>query len=114
MAIIISASSSYTLAMARASSLVYLDGFGWHRYHHRQNNVINLFISLLNDLVGIFHSFGAAVKSGISSKTDIVIMGNGAGPKKKEEIKELIASGHFIRIIEEQELKTILDKLRVL
>jgi len=41
-------------------------------------------------------------------------MGNGAGPKKKEEIKELIASGHFIRIIEEQELKTILDKLRVL
>ena len=85
-------------------------------FYHRNIVITGTFIEYeyRNDLAGILHSFGAAVKSGISSKTDIVIMGNGAGPKKKEEIKELIASGHFIRIIEEQELKTILDKLRVL
>lgn len=85
-------------------------------FYHRNIVITGTFADYeyRNDLAELFHSFGAAVKSGISSKIDIVIMGMGAGPKKKEEIKELVASGHDIRIIGEQELKVILNKLHVL
>ena len=84
-------------------------------FYHRNIVITGTFhdYEYRNDLAGVLHSFGSAVKSGINSKTDIVIMGMSAGPRKKEEIKEFVASGHDIRVIEEQELKVILNMLHV-
>ena len=64
-----------------------------------------------NDIAGLLHSLGAAINSNVIDRTDCVILGKGAGPKKKEEIKERIASGQSIRIIEESELLSILKNL---
>ena len=54
-------------------------------FYHRNIVITGTFTDYeyRNDLADLFHSFGAAVKSGISSKIDIVVMGMGAGPKKK-------------------------------
>lgn len=64
-----------------------------------------------NDIAGMLHSLGAAINSNVIDRTDFVIIGKGAGPKKKEEIKERIASGQSIRIIEDAEFKIILKKI---
>ena len=64
-----------------------------------------------NDLAGLLHSYGAAINSNVIGKTDIVIVGKGAGPRKLEEIKERIASGQSIQIIEELKLREILTKV---
>ena len=64
-----------------------------------------------NDIAGLLHSLGAAINSNVIDRTDCVILGKGAGPKKKEDIKERIASGQSIKIIEESELLLILKNL---
>ena len=61
-----------------------------------------------NALAELLHAHGAAIKSGITKKTDIVIYGIGAGPKKEQLIKEYQAEGCPIRVICEEELTAII------
>jgi len=53
---------------------------------------------------------GSDVNTCISKKTDIVIIGNNPGPSKLEKIEELKALGYKIRLIEELELISLLQK----
>ncbi len=63
------------------------------------------------DLASLLKSYGADINVSISRKTDIVLMGSGAGPKKLEKIKVLNDSGEgHIHIIKEMELYKILDE----
>lgn len=57
----------------------------------------------------LLRSYGADINTSISSKTDIVIVGQGAGPSKMRKIEELREKGIDIRVIEEPELLQILD-----
>lgn len=57
----------------------------------------------------LLRSYGADINTSISSKTDIVIVGQGAGPSKMRKIEELREKGADIRVIEEPELLQILD-----
>lgn len=61
-----------------------------------------------NELGKMLQSLGADINTSISSKTNVVVMGQGAGPAKVKKIEELRAKGHDIRIIYEEELKQIL------
>lgn len=63
-----------------------------------------------NDLGKLLQSLGADMNTAISKKTNIVVMGVGAGPSKVKKIEELKASGVDIRIIYESELINILGK----
>jgi DNA polymerase III subunit epsilon len=56
---------------------------------------------------------GADINGNISSKTNIVIVGQGAGPSKMKKISMLKEDGVDIRIIEEPELLEILDKYNI-
>ena len=60
-------------------------------------------------LAMLLRSFGADINTSISSKTNIVIVGQGAGPSKMRKIEELREKGSDIRVIEEPELLQILD-----
>lgn len=62
-----------------------------------------------NDLGKMIQALGADINTGISSKTTVVVMGQGAGPSKLKKIGEWQAKGHDIRIIYEEELKQILN-----
>lgn len=63
-----------------------------------------------NALAELLHAHGAAINSDVLKKTDIVIMGIGAGPKKKQKIKEFQAEGCPIRVIYEEELIAIIGE----
>lgn len=66
-----------------------------------------------DDLASSLKKLGADLNTTISKKTDIVCLGwSGVGPSKMAKIEELKASGIDIMIIEEQELYTILDKIK--
>ena len=58
-------------------------------------------------------SFGADINTAVSSKTNIVIVGNGAGPSKMKKIEGLRAAGKDIRLIFEDELCMIMDEILV-
>ena len=63
-------------------------------------------------LASLLKSYGGDINTSISKKTDIVIVGHGAGPKKLEKIEQINSSGEgHIRIIREDELYSILDCL---
>ncbi len=62
-----------------------------------------------NDLGKLLQSLGADINTYISKKTDIVVVGDSAGPSKLRKIEELNADGHPIRIIYEPELLDILS-----
>ena len=64
-----------------------------------------------DELGSILKSFGADVDRGISGKTNIVIVGEGAGPSKLKKIEELKAKGKDIRLIYEDELCNIMNKI---
>ena len=58
----------------------------------------------------LLRKYGADINTSISGKTNIVIMGVGAGPSKMKKISEYQAKGHDIRIIYEEELLDILKE----
>lgn len=60
-------------------------------------------------LAMLLRNYGADINTSISSKTNIVIVGQGAGPSKMRKIEELREKGIDIRVIEEPELLQILD-----
>ena len=62
-----------------------------------------------NELGKMLQSLGADINTSISKKTNVVVMGQGAGPAKVKKIEALRAEGYDIRIIYEEELKQILD-----
>ena len=62
-----------------------------------------------NELACRLQKLGAKVNSSISKKTSIVIVGEGAGPKKMDKIASLREEGYDIRIMREKELCSILD-----
>ena len=55
----------------------------------------------------LLKSKGGIIKSGISSKTNVVVIGSEAGPSKIEKIKELINSGSQIELINEQVINNL-------
>lgn len=67
-----------------------------------------------DELGSILKSFGADINTTISGKTNIVIIGEGAGPSKLKKIEELKARGKDIRLIYEDELCNIMNKLNSL
>lgn len=62
-----------------------------------------------NELGKLLQALGADVDTAISKRTNVVVMGQGAGPAKVKKIEALRAEGYDIRIIYEEELKQILD-----
>lgn len=65
-----------------------------------------------NELGATLKSFGADVDTAISGKTNIVIIGAGAGPAKLKKIEDLNAKGKNIRLIYEEELCEIMNNLK--
>lgn len=64
-----------------------------------------------NEIGEILKRYGADINTGISAKTDIVIIGDGAGPSKMKKIQGLIDDGKEIRLIYEKELISLMDEL---
>ena len=56
----------------------------------------------------LVRALGADINTSISKKTQIVVIGDGAGPSKLRKIKELQDQGIDIRIIYEEEFLQIL------
>lgn len=54
--------------------------------------------------------YGADINSSISAKTNMVIVGSGAGPSKMRKIDELNGKGASIRVVEEAEFLEIVEK----
>ncbi len=63
-----------------------------------------------NELGELIQKLGAKINQSISTQTNIVIVGESAGPRKMEKITELKDAGIDIRIIREQELLSILNR----
>lgn len=61
-------------------------------------------------LKSILEHHGAIIRTGISTKTNVVVMGMDAGPSKCAKIKELVDSGVDIVVLNETEL---LEKLHM-
>lgn len=62
-----------------------------------------------NALAARLQKLGADINGSISGKTNVVVMGQGAGPSKIKKIEDWIAKGHDIKIIRERELIEILE-----
>lgn len=62
-----------------------------------------------NELGKLLQALGADVDTAITKRTNVVVMGQGAGPAKVKKIEALRAEGYDIRIIYEEELKQILN-----
>jgi DNA polymerase-3 subunit epsilon len=62
-----------------------------------------------DDIKDVIASKGGLIRNTISGKTEIVVMGIDAGPVKIQKIHDLQHAGKNIRIIEEDELRTILN-----
>jgi NAD-dependent DNA ligase len=56
----------------------------------------------------LLQTWGGLCRGSISSKTDIAVIGSGAGPKKVEQVKDLQAKGHHIKVVSEDVLNTML------
>lgn len=62
------------------------------------------------DLANLLKRYGADINTSISAKTNMVIVGHGAGPSKLKKIDELNAKGADIRVIDEHEFIQIIVK----
>jgi DNA polymerase-3 subunit epsilon len=75
-----------------------------------QNPFYNKKVVFTGDLDGwdrpsaasVLQRLGADVNTSISKRTDIVIVGKGAGPKKLETIIDLMADGCMVRLLNER------------
>ena len=65
------------------------------------------------ELAMLLKRYGADINSSISAKTDIVIVGHGAGPSKMKKIEDLQANGSPIKVIEESEFLEIMEKYNI-
>lgn len=80
-------------------------------FFHARTVITGLFDAFPNrdELGRKLQSLGADINTSISKKTNIVVVGNGAGPSKLRKIEELRANGTEIRVIYEPELITLLN-----
>lgn len=62
-----------------------------------------------NDLAKRIQSLGGDINTAISGKTNVVVLGHGAGPSKLKKIEDLQDKGKDIRIIYEDELIDLLS-----
>jgi len=53
---------------------------------------------------------GAKVKTSVSKKLNIVLMGRGSGLKKMEKIEDLLSDGYDIRVMGEEELQQLMKE----
>lgn len=66
------------------------------------------------DVLGkLLKQYGADMNTSISKKTDIVIMGYAAGPKKKDLIKDLKGQGFPIQVYNEEQLLKVFDEYQI-
>ena len=65
------------------------------------------------DLANILKKYGADINSSISAKTNIVVVGRGAGPSKMNKIQILQDKGIDIKVIEELELLEIFENYHI-
>lgn len=65
-----------------------------------------------NELGAMLKNLGADVDTSISSRTNIVLVGQGAGPVKLRKIQDFNDQGKNIRLIYEPELCNIIEKLK--
>lgn len=65
------------------------------------------------DLASLLKNYGADINSSISRKTNIVIMGVGAGPSKMRQVAELQANGFDIQVLHEEELLKVLNEYNI-
>lgn len=63
------------------------------------------------ELAQVLKGYGADINTSISKKTDIVIVGSAAGPKKIEKIHSLQSEGYDIMILNEQDLYEVMKNL---
>ncbi|HYF69471.1 MAG TPA: exonuclease domain-containing protein [Ohtaekwangia sp.] len=63
-----------------------------------------------SEAAGRIQAMGADINTAISRRTDIVILGNGAGPAKMKKIEELLAKGYIIRMMTEAEFVATLNE----
>jgi DNA polymerase-3 subunit epsilon len=60
------------------------------------------------ELTEVLLNKGASLRSSVNGKTQIIVMGYGAGPSKMEKARELIELGKQIEIIDEKKLLEII------
>lgn len=80
-------------------------------FFHARTVITGIFTAYPNrdELGKILQSLGADMNTSISKKTNIVVVGRGAGPSKIKKIEDLRADGFDIRVIYEPELISILS-----
>lgn len=80
-------------------------------FYHARTVITGIFSTYPNrDALGKrLQALGADINTSISKKTNVVVVGDGAGPSKLRKIEDLRADGFDIRIIFEPELVSILS-----
>lgn len=80
-------------------------------FFHARTVITGIFTAYPNrdELGKTLQALGADINTSISRKTNIVVVGGGAGPSKLRKIEELRAEGFDIRVIYEPELITLLS-----
>ena len=66
-----------------------------------------------DELGKLLKQYGADMNTSISKKTNIVIMGYAAGPKKKDLIKDLKGQGYDIQVYNEDQLLRVFDEYQI-
>ena len=80
-------------------------------FFHARTVITGTFTSYPNrdELGKTLQALGADINTSISKKTNIVVVGAGAGPSKLKKIEDLRAEGFDIRVMYEPELLSILS-----
>ncbi len=65
------------------------------------------------ELAALLKRYGADINSSISKRTNIVIIGEGAGPKKMEKIYQLMDDGYEMQLFDEKHLLEIINKYHI-
>lgn len=80
-------------------------------FYHAKTVITGVFPSYPNrdELGKRLQALGADINTSISKKTNVVVIGDGAGPSKLRKIEDLRTAGFNIRVIYEPELISILS-----